>query len=181
VDFIIAYIHIKNAMKTLFVIRHAKSSWENPDIDDMVRPLNQRGKESTILLGNWLKNHKIKPDYFISSPATRALHTAINIASWIYFNKAKIDIDASIYFGGTKAIIDKLLSLDKLSAAPESVFIVGHEPYLGELVQRLTKDELEKFPTCAMYRIHWDAATWAEAMQMQGSKVDFITPKMLLN
>lgn len=168
-------------MKYLTLIRHAKSSWEQPDIDDMVRPLNQRGKESTILLGNWMQFQKMKPDAIITSPATRALHTAINVASWINFNKARIDIDQSIYFGGMKAMVEKLLSLDQADKPCNEVVLVGHEPYLGELVTKLCGDELEKFPTCALYQIHWEAETWEEALKSTGSKVLFMTPKMLLN
>lgn len=165
-------------MKFLTLVRHAKSSWEQPDIDDMVRPLNPRGKESTILMGNWLHTQKIKPDAIISSPATRALHTALNIASWINFNKSRMDIDQAVYFGGTKAIMEKIASLDP---ALKDVLMVGHEPYLSELVNKLTGDELDKFPTCALYRIYWDTDSWEECLQKNGSKVTFMTPKMLLN
>jgi phosphohistidine phosphatase len=168
-------------MKYLTLIRHAKSSWEQPDIDDMVRPLNQRGKESTILMGNWMQQQKMKPDIIITSPATRALHTAINIASWINYNKARMDIDQSIYFGGTKAIVEKLLSLDNANSSYKEVLIVGHEPYLGEAVTKLCGDELDKFPTCGLYRIGWEADTWEHALKFPGSKVLFMTPKLLLN
>ena len=51
-------------MKRLYIIRHAKSSWEQEDIDDMVRPLNDKGKSASLVLGNWLKHHKIKPDAY---------------------------------------------------------------------------------------------------------------------
>jgi phosphohistidine phosphatase len=165
-------------MKYLTLIRHAKSSWEQPDIDDMVRPLNPRGKESTILLGNWFRVQKIKPDAIICSPATRSLHTAINIASWINFNKSRMDIDQAIYFGGTKAMAEKVAELDN---SIEEVFMVGHEPYLSELVNKFTGDELEKFPTCAAYRICWEVESWDQINQVQGSKHTFMTPKMLLN
>lgn len=167
-------------MKYLSLIRHAKSSWEQPDIDDIVRPLNTRGKESTILLGNWLHTQKIKPQLISTSPATRALHTAINVASWINYTAARIDIDAKIYFGGSKAIIEKIIALDELEAPVSELAIIGHEPYLSELVTRFTGDELEKFPTCSLYRIYWDADTWESALNTMGSKVSFITPKMLL-
>ena len=168
-------------MKYLTLIRHAKSSWDFADLDDMVRPLNQRGKEATTLMGHYIKSLKIKPDVMISSPATRALHTALNIASWLGINKARIDIDKSIYFGGTKAMVEKLSSLDSLPSAPDEVFLFGHEPYMSELVHKLTGDEIEKFPTCAFYRIALDAATWSEAMKIQGTKDIFVSPKMLMN
>lgn len=165
-------------MKTLYIIRHAKSSWEQEDLDDMIRPLNEKGKTACLMVGNWLKSQKIKPDYVMTSPATRALHTAINVTSWVDFPKSKLDIDAQIYFGNTKSITEKLAQLDQVGHA-EKVFLFGHEPILSELIYKLTKDQLEKFPTAALYAIHWNVDTWEEAMKQLGSKVDFITPKLL--
>lgn len=166
-------------MKTLYIIRHAKSSWDEEDLDDMVRPLNDRGKTACLLIGNWLRMQKIKPDYVITSPATRALHTAITVTSWMEFPKSKLDIDAAIYFGNVKAVSEKLVSLDQVSKSGK-VFLFGHEPLLSELIYKFTKDELEKFPTAALYSINWNVDTWAEAMQQLGAKVDFITPKSLI-
>lgn len=168
-------------MKYLTLIRHAKSSWDHPDLDDMVRPLNQRGKEASTLMGHHLKSLKLKPDVIISSPATRALHTALNISSWLGFNSGRMDIDKSVYFGGTKAMVEKIAALDELPVNPDEVFLFGHEPYMSELVHKLTGDELEKFPTCGVYRIVWETESWAEALRKSGVKDLFITPKMLLN
>lgn len=165
-------------MKTLYIIRHAKSSWEQEDLDDMVRPLNDKGKTACLMMGNWLKSQKIKPDYVITSPATRALHTAIQVCSWVDFPKSKFDIDAQIYFGNTKSISEKIISLDQKNNVNQ-VFLFGHEPILSELIYKYTKDQLEKFPTASVYSIHWNVSTWEEAMKQLGSKVDFITPKLL--
>ena len=167
-------------MKRLYIIRHAKSSWEQEDIDDMVRPLIDNGKSASLLLGNWLMHHKIKPDEVITSPATRALHTAINICSWIDFPISKMDIDQKIYFGNIKSITDKLIQLDQSAKEINSVFLIGHEPLMSEMVYKFTKDVLDKFPTSALYSISWNVDSWADAMHLLGSKVDFITPKSLL-
>nr|MBP6155012.1 histidine phosphatase family protein [Chitinophagales bacterium] len=67
-------------MKYLTIIRHAKSSWEHPDLDDFVRPLNDRGQTAIPLIGNYLQQQQIYPDLIISSPATRAIETAKGIA-----------------------------------------------------------------------------------------------------
>lgn len=165
-------------MKTLYIIRHAKSSWEQDDLDDMVRPLNDKGKAACLLLGNWFRQQKIKPDYVFTSPATRALHTAIQVTSWVGYPKHKLDIDAQIYFGSVRHVMDRLSSLDE-TGDYQQVFLFGHEPILSELIYKLTKDELDKFPTAALYSIHWDVDTWSEAMRQLGSKVDFTTPKFL--
>lgn len=167
-------------MKILYIIRHAKSSWEQEDIDDMVRPLNDKGKTASLVLGNWLKHQKIKPNYVITSPATRALHTTINICSWVEFPISNMDIDQRIYFGNGKSISEKLITLDESAKSIDKVFLIGHEPILSELIHKLTKDVLDKFPTGALYSVSWNVETWAEAMQQLGSKVDFITPKSLV-
>lgn len=171
-------VYSLRSMKTLYIIRHAKSSWEQEDLDDIVRPLNDKGKTSCLVLGHWLKNQKIKPDYVITSPATRALHTAIQVTSWVDFPKNKLDIDSVIYFGNTRSIVQKLISLDQLKNI-DQVFLFGHEPILSELIEKFTKDQLEKLPTAALYSIHWNVDTWEEAMKQLGSKIDFITPKLL--
>ncbi len=88
-------------MLKLALIRHAKSSWENSALDDMVRPLNQKGHENTILMGNYLLQQRFHPKQIISSPATRALHTAINLSSWIGYNKNKIEEITIGMFDGT--------------------------------------------------------------------------------
>lgn len=165
-------------MKTLYIIRHAKSSWEQEDLDDMVRPLNDRGKAASLLIGNWLRLQKVKPDYVITSPATRALHTAISVTSWVGFPKSRLDIDAVVYFGNTRLISEKLIALDK-EPKSNKVLLFGHEPLLSELIYKFTKDELDKFPTGALYSISWNVDTWEEAMRELGSKIDFITPKSL--
>lgn len=168
-------------MKILYIIRHAKSSWDQEEIDDMVRPLNPRGKSASLILGNWLKHQKIKPDLVLTSPATRALHTAINLCSWVEFPIHKMDIDANIYFGNVKSIAEKLTLLDGSIKSIDKIFLIGHEPILSELIHKLTKDVLDKFPTAALYSISWNVDTWAEAMTELGSKIDFITPKLLQN
>ena len=167
-------------MKILYIIRHAKSSWEQEDIDDMVRPLNDKGKSASLILGNWLNHQKIKPDYIIASPATRALHTAINLSTWVEYSISKMDIDSKLYFGNVKTVSDKIISLDQSAKEIKNVFLIGHEPLLSELINKFTKDILDKFPTASLYSISWNVDTWAEAMSQLGAKVDFITPKSLM-
>lgn len=168
-------------MKILYIIRHAKSSWEEGDINDMVRPLNEKGKTASLIIGNWLNHQKIKPDFVMTSPATRALHTSINISSWVDFPISKMDIDPVLYFGNVKSICEKLVLLDQSSKVIDKVFLIGHEPILSDLINKLTKDVLVKFPTTALYSISWNVDSWEEAMQELGAKVDFITPKLLQN
>jgi phosphohistidine phosphatase len=165
-------------MLKLALIRHAKSSWENSALDDMVRPLNQRGHENTILMGNYLLQQRFHPKQIISSPATRALHTAINLSSWIGYNKNKIEIDSVLYFGKISNIV-KLLQSNP--AKNDSLCIVGHEPLLSELITYFCGEiEFKKFPTCSVVFIQFDIKQWSETLKNKGTLVSFITPKDLI-
>lgn len=145
--------------KYLTIIRHAKSSWENPELDDLVRPLNERGVQSIKIIGNYLKEQQIQPDLVITSPATRALQTAIGIGSYLNYTAGDLFIKQEIYFGNPTTIFSILKNLDNDF---NDVFLFGHEPILSSLIELLTKNRLEKFPTCGVYRIVFDISYWKE-------------------
>jgi phosphohistidine phosphatase SixA len=73
-----------------------------------------------------------------------------------------------------------LIQLDHSSKEINNVFLIGHEPLMSEMVHKFSKDVLDKFPTAALYCVSWNVDSWADAMHLLGSKVDFITPKSLL-
>lgn len=161
-------------MKYLTIIRHAKSSWENPDLDDLVRPLNERGIHSIKTIGNYFKENRIQPDLVITSPATRALQTAIGIGYYLNYSSNDLLIKQEIYFGNTTSILGVLKKLDNDF---NDVFLFGHEPILSSLIELFTKNRMDKFPTCAVYRIAFDINQWKEIKT--GNLVFFITPKQL--
>lgn len=161
-------------MRTLTLIRHAKSSWDDPTLDDMIRPLNHRGIENTTLLGNYLFNQKFIADRIISSPATRALHTAINIGDWIGYPHKKINISNVLYFGKVSQVIEDIHHLkDKFY----NVCLVGHEPLLGNLAEYLCGVAPEKFVTCGILTIQFEGVLWREIKKYAGKSTSFITPK----
>lgn len=161
-------------MKYLTIIRHAKSSWENPDLDDLVRPLNERGLQSIKTIGNYLKEKQIQPDLVITSPATRALQTAIGIGTYLNYTADDLLIKQDIYSGFEKQILQVISAVDEYYS---NVFLFGHEPILSSLIELLTKNRLEKFPTCAVYRIAFDINHWKEIKK--GKTLFFVTPKQL--
>jgi phosphohistidine phosphatase len=144
----------------------------------MVRPLNERGREAVPVMGNFLKNKKIQPDLILSSPATRALDTAMGIARHVNYAPEKILIDKRIYFGGVK---DILAIVNKLNDTLNDVFVFGHEPILSGLIYKLSGDPLAKFPTCAVYRMAFDIKKWNVLPAQQGKCEFFVYPKMLQN
>lgn len=161
-------------MKYLTIIRHAKSSWENPDLDDLVRPLNERGLQSIKIIGNYLKGKQIQPDLVIASPATRALQTAIGIGTYLNYTPDDLLIKQEIYFGNPTSIFSILKNLNDVL---NDVFLFGHEPILSSLIEMLTKNQLDKFPTCAVYRIAFDINHWNAIKK--GKMAFFVTPKQL--
>jgi len=161
-------------VKYLTIIRHAKSSWENPDLDDLVRPLNERGLQSIKIIGNYLKGKQIQPDLVIASPATRALQTAIGIGTYLNYTPDDLLIKQEIYFGNPTSIFSILKNLNDVL---NDVFLFGHEPILSSLIEMLTKNQLDKFPTCAVYRIAFDINHWNAIKK--GKMAFFVTPKQL--
>lgn len=164
-------------MKFLTIIRHAKSDWGNPDLDDIVRPLNERGKKALVLVGNYLQQQKITPDLIISSPATRALDTAIGIGEYMKYDKKKIRVEPVVYFGTSSAIIAMLLELDNTFS---DVFLFGHEPILSSLILQFTKTEINKFSTCSVFRISFGIENWNDIVTKKGKCEFYVNPKLLM-
>ena len=92
-------------MKTLYLVRHAKSSWKYPNLDDFERPLNKRGRKNAPFMGKVLKELKVSPDLIISSPANRAAMTARIIAGKINYPLENILYSETIYEFGESALI----------------------------------------------------------------------------
>lgn len=146
-------------MKELTIIRHAKSSWDNPYISDFDRPLNSRGKQNASMMGKILRDGDIMFDKIISSPANRAISTARTIAEAIGYSEGDIQKEPSFYSATLRTIISILKDLD-LSVVHAAVF--GHNPTFHCLVEKITDTTIVKFPTCAVASISLDIDTWVE-------------------
>lgn len=162
-------------MKTLTLIRHAKSCWENQELHDLVRPLNGRGTLSIPLIGNHLKENNIHPDLIYTSPATRALHTAIGIGSILGIQPDNFIIDQEIYFGNAATIIELIRNTNSVY---RDIFLFGHDNFLADIVFELTDERPAKFPTCAAYRMQFETENWQEIKN--GKKIMFVYPKQFV-
>lgn len=165
-------------MKHLTIIRHAKSDWNFPEIEDIERPLNARGKKSIKLIGNFLKEKNIIPDLIISSPAFRAQKTAKGIGKILKYDITYIKTEPVIYYGSLEDIIVFLLKIDNTF---KNVFLFGHEPILSSLIYTLTKKSLDKFPTGGVCRIAFNIQQWkdlklghCELMVFPKQLIDFV-------
>jgi phosphohistidine phosphatase len=160
-------------MKTLFLVRHAKSSWDDASLPDKDRPLNDRGKRDAAKMGERLAKHDVKPDLILSSPARRALTTAEIIAKKLDYKPKSIVVDDRLY--ATEA--DDLLSaIRKLGNKPKRVMIFGHNPELTELANRLSS-KITRMPTCAVAEFTFEAKSWASIGEDKPSKATLDYPK----
>src|SRR5438094_9352940 len=137
-------------MKTLFLIRHAKSSWDDTALPDKDRPLNDRGKRDAPKMGKRLAKRDVKPDLILSSPAKRALTTAEIIAKKLDYKLKDIVVDDRLYAG---AVNDLLNVVHKLGDKLERVMLFGHNPELTEFAHRFSS-EITHMPTCAVAEVH---------------------------
>lgn len=160
-------------MKTLLVLRHAKSSWDNVMLTDYERPLNKRGKIDAPRMGKLLREQDLVPDLIITSSAERALATAEAVALASGYEQ-EIRVTRSFYHADPEAYIDALRQLDDSLGR---VMVVGHNPGMEELVEELT-DSWEAFPTAALAQIALPIAHWRELEDgVTGDLVNLWRPK----
>jgi phosphohistidine phosphatase len=144
-------------MKSVLVLRHAKSSWNHPDLADHDRPLNKRGKRDAPLMGRLLKREDLVPDLIICSTAKRAHATAEAVAKASGY-KGKIVLNKSLYAAGPEAY---LRVIHDLSDEYVRMLIVGHNPGLEELVELLT-GEIHLMPTCSLANVKFRVDKWSD-------------------
>jgi len=144
-------------MKTLLILRHAKSSWDEPGLADIERPLNKRGKHDAPRIGELLKEAGLIPDVILSSPAVRAIKTAESVADACGY-EGNIEIKEDFYPGSPGDYID---ALNDLPDDPMCVMVVGHNPGLEELLNELT-GESETLPTAALAQVDLPIQRWLE-------------------
>ena len=144
-------------MKSVLLLRHAKSSWKDPDLTDHDRPLNKRGKRDAPRMGRLLKKEHLVPDIIISSTAVRARATAKAVAKTSGY-KGEIVLDKSLYAPGPDSYF---CIMHDLSDEYARVLIVGHNPGLEELVEMLT-GEIHLMPTCSLAHIKFRVDKWSD-------------------
>ncbi|HEY2976450.1 MAG TPA: histidine phosphatase family protein [Burkholderiaceae bacterium] len=160
-------------MKTLFLVRHAKSSWDNPALADHDRPLNARGLRDVVTMGQRLVQRGVKPDALLSSPATRALTTAEHLAKALGIKRKEIVVIDRLYDAAPE---DLLSVIQGLGDKPDRVMLVAHNPGLTELAHHLAS-EITEMPTCAIAELAFAVASWAAIGKAKPGSVVFDFPK----
>ncbi|SDS06316.1 SixA phosphatase family protein [Pseudomonas oryzae] len=154
-------------MKTLFLVRHGQSSWDDVSLTDRDRPLTDKGKRDAVKMGKRLAEAEVAVDALLSSPALRALATAKAIARKLDFKRRHIVQDERLYSGQ----VDELLELiEEIGGEHKRLMLVGHNPLLSELVLRLADKDVN-LPTCAVAVLRFDTKSWAKIGRQKLDKV----------
>lgn len=161
-------------MKTLLLLRHAKSSRDDPTLRDFDRPLNDRGKSDARLIGHYLRKKKIVVNAIVSSPAKRARRTAEIIVQTAGLTN-EIGFDERIYEAGPQQL---LRVVSEIESPHDSALLVGHNPGFEDLLTSLT-DRTGRMPTASLAAIELDINNWSDIAPRCGELSWFITPKDL--
>jgi phosphohistidine phosphatase len=158
-------------MKTIYILRHAKSSRDNPNLADFERPLNKRGLKAAPFIGGIIYKNKFQPDSMLSSPAKRAKQTAVLVKS---AGKIEVEIrfDERIYEASPQQLLQVIYELE---AGSESAMLIGHNPGLEGLIKFLT-GEYRAMPTAALAVIDLKVKNWEATIAECGSLRTFIRP-----
>lgn len=160
-------------MKKLVLIRHAKSDWSNPFLDDFLRLLNKRGEKNAPLMAKVLKEKNIRPDLIISSPSLRTKQTLEYFIKKLNY-KDEVKLEESIYeapYENLLKVIKDILNIHK------TVFLMGHNPGLCDLTNFLVDKSFENIPTCGVVEIDFDVKNWKDISKENSNLISFEYPK----
>lgn len=160
--------------RELVLIRHAKSSRDDPALDDFDRPLSARGKRDAPEMGERLRVRGCIPDLLLSSPAKRAWKTARRIAAALGYPKGKVSLDARLYLLGAEDLGSLVREIPDES---KRVFLVGHNPDITEFAAWLSGENLGNIPTCGVVALRMNVAAWSAIGANTGTLLFFEHPK----
>lgn len=156
-------------MKKLYIVRHAKSSWKNPLIDDFDRDLNERGYRDAPRMAYRLKEKHLVPDLLLSSPAKRALLTCEKFAEVLNYPQEKIKTERKLYHASEDQILEVLKACnDKHNI----VMYFGHNPGLTDFVNHFTGTFIDNVPTCGIVACSLTIHSWKD-LKWDEAKIDF--------
>lgn len=162
-------------MLKLFLLRHAKSSWDDVALNDADRPLSKRGVKDAPLMGKYFSKDYNKPQLIISSPARRARETAELFAESIDYKIDKISFDENIYEATLEDLVNIVL---KIEDSYEKVMMVGHNPGFTELANYLAeKATIDNIPTCGIFAVEFKVKSWRKIDRKSGTLLSFDYPK----
>ena len=163
----------------LILIRHAKSSWDDPFADDHARVLNERGRASATAIGDWLADKGYVPDVVLCSDAARTVETAERIMPKLT-PTPDLQLSGRIYLASPDTIADLIQR-----QTAQTVAVIGHNPGIGMLANGLVRTapkhhRFSDYPTCAVTVIDFEEDAWSAIRPHKGTAIDFIVPRDLI-
>ena len=156
-------------IKTLYLIRHAKPNWKDGRKWDCIRGLSKRGLHDLETMSSYMALRKIKPDIILSSCALRTQLTADTLAEKIGYSE-RIHYMDELYLARPEMVLNVLSTQEDKH---KSIFFVGHNPTLTELVNMFIDDEFTKFPTLGIFALKLDIDSWKEIVDVRNAEIDF--------
>ncbi|MEO1257878.1 MAG: histidine phosphatase family protein [Bacteroidota bacterium] len=161
-------------MKTVYLVRHAKSSWDYSSLRDEERPLNDRGLRDAPFMAKMLRKKGVEPDALISSPAVRALTTAIFFKIEMGVEGEDIIIRDEIYESMSSTIVNLI---QKLPEDFQTIMLFGHNPTFTSVANIFTENYIPNMPTCSIVRIDAQVPNWLEFNDATAKVTEFHFPK----
>ena len=161
-------------MKQILLVRHAKSSWDDPSLSDFDRPLNDRGENDAPIMAKKMKERKIKLDALITSPAKRAKQTCKYFAKELDIRKKKIVEVEELYEAGPDNFYNVI---ENLKNKWDRVAIFSHNPGVSSFANFLTDTHIDDMPTCAVFAIKADLKKWKDFREAKKEFWFFDYPK----
>ncbi len=164
-------------MKTLYIVRHAKSSWNQNNVLDYDRPLNERGRNDVKLMAKRLKKRDVKVERFLASSAKRTTATTFGLNQAFQLDSSRLEFRQDLYHAGVPVMLHKVCQTQDDC---NGLMLVGHNPGISELCDYLTDVEFY-FPTLAIAKVTFAADSWQEISKGTGTVEWYDFPKNTLN
>lgn len=161
-------------MKTIYFVRHAKSSWDHPTLRDIERPLETRGLKDAPFMAKVLKNKGVVPDYWLSSPAVRAYSTALFFADAFETDRSEVQLQPRIYEAFPEDIFEIIRTLPPIA---NTVLMFGHNPTWTNIANRFSRKHIDNVPTCGIFKVEAPVDSWQDFKAPEAVLTEFHYPK----
>jgi phosphohistidine phosphatase len=163
-------------MKTLLIMRHGKSSWDDPLLNDFDRPLLKKGQLRTQMIAEFMAEQQLSPELIISSPAVRAYETAVIVADAFGYSTDTISMNSDLYFVDTDKYSEAVYGV---SDEINTLMIVGHNPMITEFCNMFLAETIDNLPTSGLCAVRLDTGSWTEIHSCKSTVSHLMFPKKL--
>ncbi len=161
-------------MKKLYLVRHAKSSWDEPELSDFERSLNERGRRDAPLMAQRLLARNLSPDRWLSSSATRAWQTALALSKGMHVPESALVAEPALYHAEPELILQVIHAQPDTS---KSLILFGHNPGLTDFASLICGHRFDNIPTCGVVGVSFEINLWKEVDFHLGKLLFFDYPK----